>query len=42
MKPTEENLFADIEVVYKYAVNDLRIDPKTLILYGRSLGTTSP
>ena len=35
----ETNVYDDIESVYDYAVNVRKIDPKTIIAYGRSLGS---
>jgi pimeloyl-ACP methyl ester carboxylesterase len=31
--------YRDVYCVYRYLVDDIGIDPKTIILYGRSLGT---
>lgn len=37
--PTTRGAIRDAEAVYRYAVDSLRIDPKTLVLHGRSVGT---
>jgi len=36
---SEANIYDDIECVYKYITTEKNIDPKTIILYGRSLGS---
>lgn len=38
-KHTEQHVYNDIEAVYEYITTELSIDPKSLILYGRSLGS---
>lgn len=38
-EPSEENCYADITAVYEHMVNIMKIDPKNIILYGRSLGS---
>lgn len=38
-KPTEQGLYRDAGVAYDYLVNVKRIDPKTIISFGQSLGT---
>jgi len=37
-KPTEKNSYADIEASYQYLTDEINIDPKKIILYGRSVG----
>lgn len=37
-KPTEKNSYSDIEASYKYLVNEIKVDPQKIILYGRSVG----
>ena len=36
--PSEENCYSDIDAAYEYLINTEKIDPRTIILYGRSLG----
>lgn len=36
--PAEYNLYLDAEWGYDYLVNELKLDPKSIILHGRSLG----
>eukprot|EP00549_Striatella_unipunctata_P009565 CAMPEP_0118707188 /NCGR_PEP_ID=MMETSP0800-20121206/21035_1 /TAXON_ID=210618 ORGANISM="Striatella unipunctata, Strain CCMP2910" /NCGR_SAMPLE_ID=MMETSP0800 /ASSEMBLY_ACC=CAM_ASM_000638 /LENGTH=254 /DNA_ID=CAMNT_0006609927 /DNA_START=161 /DNA_END=922 /DNA_ORIENTATION=+ len=38
-KPTEQNCYADIEAVYKFLLEDQKINPEQIVLYGRSLGS---
>lgn len=38
-KATEINSYSDIEAGYKYLTDEIKIDPKEIILYGRSVGT---
>jgi pimeloyl-ACP methyl ester carboxylesterase len=38
-KPSEQDLYRDAGVAYDYLVNMKRIDPKTIISFGQSLGT---
>jgi pimeloyl-ACP methyl ester carboxylesterase len=38
-KPTESNIFADIEIVYRFAREQLHVAPQNLVLVGCSLGT---
>jgi pimeloyl-ACP methyl ester carboxylesterase len=37
-KPTEKGTYAAIDALYAHATQALKLDPKTLVLYGRSLG----
>ncbi len=37
-KPSEKNAYEDIETAYNYLVNELKIPPQKIIIYGRSLG----
>lgn len=37
-KPSEYNVYRDIEAAYGYLTEQLRVPPKRIILYGRSLG----
>ena len=37
-KPSEKKLYQDSEAVYSYLINERKIDPKKIILFGRSLG----
>ena len=37
--PQEQSLYDDIETVYLYLTENLGIDPDTLLLYGRSIGS---
>lgn len=37
--PSEANVYADIEAAYDYLTSQCRVDPKKIVLYGRSLGT---
>lgn len=37
--PTEAGCYDAIEAVYHYAVNELRVAPENIILYGRSVGS---
>lgn len=36
---SEEHVYNDAEAVYNYVIKDMGVDPATLILYGRSLGS---
>lgn len=38
-EPSEENCYADIDAAYSYLKNTLRIPPRNIVLYGRSLGS---
>lgn len=38
-KPSEEYLYNDIECVYNYLINELNIESKNIIVFGRSLGS---
>jgi fermentation-respiration switch protein FrsA (DUF1100 family) len=38
---SEENLYADADAAYDYAVNELGLSPERIVLYGQSLGTTA-
>ena len=38
-KPTESGMYRDAEAAYQYLVIERRIDPKTIISFGQSLGT---
>lgn len=35
---TEENVYRDIDAAYDYLINELKIPPEKIIVYGRSLG----
>ncbi|MDO8474685.1 MAG: alpha/beta hydrolase [Candidatus Rokubacteria bacterium] len=37
-RPSEPNVYADIDAAYDYLTRDLRVQPERIILYGRSLG----
>ena len=37
-KPSEYNVYRDIEAAYNYLTQQLRVPPKQIILYGRSVG----
>ena len=37
--PIDQSLYDDIETVYIYLTENLNIDPNTIILYGRSIGS---
>jgi abhydrolase domain-containing protein 17 len=37
-KPSEQNSYEEAETAYNYLVNDLKIPPAKIIIYGRSLG----
>jgi len=37
--PSEKNCYTDIEAAYKYLVEERRIQPEQIVLYGRSLGS---
>jgi len=37
--PTDKNLYDDIETVYLYLTETLSIDPSTIVLFGRSIGS---
>lgn len=37
-RPSERNVYADIDAAYGYLTRDLRVPPDRIILYGRSLG----
>lgn len=38
-KPSEKNIYRDIEVTYNYLITDLKINPDRIILLGRSVGS---
>jgi len=38
-KPTEQGTYRDIEAAYRYLTKTLKIDPKRIIIHGRSVGT---
>lgn len=38
-KPSEKNVYRDIEAAYDYLIYDLKIDPNRIILLGRSIGS---
>ncbi|XP_054168947.1 alpha/beta hydrolase domain-containing protein 17B-like [Oppia nitens] len=38
-RPSERNIYADIETVVKHLIREFRIDPKHIILYGESIGS---
>ena len=37
--PIEQSLYDDIETVYLYLTENLGIEPSTILLYGRSIGS---
>ncbi|MGI9055484.1 MAG: alpha/beta hydrolase, partial [Pyrinomonadaceae bacterium] len=37
-KPSEQNSYEDAETAYDYLINDLKIAPEKIIIFGRSLG----
>lgn len=37
-KPAEEKVYRDIDAAYDYLINEMKIPPDKIILYGRSLG----
>ncbi len=37
-RPSERKTYGDIEAVYRYAVEELKIDPHRLVIQGRSVG----
>jgi abhydrolase domain-containing protein 17 len=37
-KPSEEKVYRDIDAAYDYLINELKIPPEKIIVYGRSLG----
>jgi abhydrolase domain-containing protein 17 len=37
--PSDENCYDDIETVYLYLTENLSIEPSTIILFGRSIGS---
>ena len=37
--PAEKSLYNDIETVYLYLTENLNIDPYSIILFGRSIGS---
>jgi predicted alpha/beta-fold hydrolase len=39
-KSTEKGLYQDVYAVWKFLVNNKNIDPRTITLYGRSLGSS--
>src|SRR5271165_6536655 len=39
-KPTEAGLYLDAEAAYQYLVNTRRLDPKSIVSFGQSVGTT--
>lgn len=38
-KPSEQNVYADIDAVYNYLTQSLKISPAQIIVYGRSVGS---
>jgi Esterase/lipase len=38
-EPSEDACYADIEAAYDYLVNDRNLDPRQILLYGRSVGS---
>lgn len=38
-KPSERNIYADIETIIQYLVRQKQIDSKSIILYGESIGS---
>jgi len=39
-KPTEAGLYLDAEAAYQFLINTKRLDPKSVLSFGQSLGTT--
>jgi len=39
-KPSEAGIYQDAEAAYQYLVNTKAVDPKTIVSFGQSLGTT--
>jgi len=39
-KPTEAGLYLDAEAAYQYLVNTRRLDPKSIVSFGQSVGTS--
>lgn len=39
-KPTEAGLYLDAEAAYQFLINSQRLDPKSVLSFGQSLGTT--
>ena len=37
--PSEQSLYDDIETVYLYLTENIGLDPQTILLYGRSIGS---
>lgn len=40
-RPSERNVYADIDAAYDHLTRDLRVPPERIILYGRSLGAAA-
>ena len=38
-EPSEEDVYADIEAAYDYLLNEKKLYPEQIVLYGRSLGS---
>jgi len=38
-RPTEKSVYADIMAVYKYLTINLELNPKSIVLYGKSVGS---
>jgi len=38
-KPGEQGVYLDIQAAWNYLVNELQLPPKTILIYGRSLGS---
>ena len=38
-KPSEANLYADLEAVYEHVINVYDVAPENIVLFGRSLGS---
>ena len=39
IQPNEQDVYDDIDSVYYYAINTLKINPENIILFGRSIGS---
>ena len=39
IKPTEVTAYDDIESIYNHMIQNLKLDPKSIVVMGRSLGT---
>jgi len=37
-RPKEQKLYEDLDIIYNYLISDLNIEPKNIIIHGRSVG----